>query len=93
MGQAETALTARLATLWTKISVLAVGIHVESLASIMGGRRAAPWAMARHIVEAAFWWPKADTGRYGDYNNRCRSSVERGVDAGQTVEHIETSRN
>ena len=79
-------------TLDEKVGVIADDIHVESLAGIMGGDATAVGDGTRHIyVEAAFWWPKAIAGRSRRYNFSTDAGhrFERGVDAGQTVEHIE----
>jgi len=46
---------------------------------------------AHVYVEAAFWWPKAIAGRSRRYNFSTDAGhrFERGVDPGNTVEHIE----
>ena len=75
-----------------KVGVIADDLHVESLAGIMGGNATAVGDGTRHVyVEAAFWWPKAIAGRSRRYNFSTDAGhrFERGVDAGNTVEHIE----
>jgi phenylalanyl-tRNA synthetase beta chain len=79
-------------TLDEKVGVIADDMHVESLAGIMGGDATAVGDGTRHIyVEAAFWWPKSIAGRSRRYNFSTDAGhrFERGVDAGNTVEHIE----
>jgi phenylalanyl-tRNA synthetase beta chain len=75
-----------------QVGVIADDAQVESLAGIMGGDATAVSDDTRHIyVEAAFWWPKAIAGRSRRYNFSTDAGhrFERGVDPGQTVEHIE----
>ena len=75
-----------------KVGVIADAMQVESLAGIMGGDATAVTDDTKHIyVEAAFWWPKAIAGRSRRYNFSTDAGhrFERGVDPGQTVEHIE----
>ncbi|ABM38150.1 phenylalanine--tRNA ligase subunit beta [Polaromonas naphthalenivorans] len=75
-----------------KVGVIADENQVESLAGIMGGDATAVSDETKHVyVEAAFWWPKAIAGRSRRYNFSTDAGhrFERGVDAGQTVEHIE----
>jgi phenylalanyl-tRNA synthetase beta chain len=75
-----------------KVGVIADDIQVESLAGIMGGDATAVSDDTKNVyVEAAFWWPKAIAGRSRRYNFSTDAGhrFERGVDPGQTVEHIE----
>ncbi|WP_096696403.1 phenylalanine--tRNA ligase subunit beta [Polaromonas sp. AER18D-145] len=75
-----------------KVGVIADDSQVESLAGIMGGDATAVSDETKHVyVEAAFWWPKAIAGRSRRYNFSTDAGhrFERGVDPGQTVEHIE----
>jgi len=75
-----------------KVGVIADDNQVESLAGIMGGDATAVSDDTKNIyVEAAFWWPKAIAGRSRRYNFSTDAGhrFERGVDAGQTVEHLE----
>jgi len=75
-----------------KVGVIADDIQVESLAGIMGGDATAVSDDTQHVyVEAAFWWPKAIAGRSRRFNFSTDAGhrFERGVDPGQTVEHIE----
>jgi phenylalanyl-tRNA synthetase beta chain len=75
-----------------KVGVIADAREVESLAGIMGGDHTAVSDDTRNIyVEAAFWWPEAVMGRGRRYNFSTDAGhrFERGVDASQTVEHIE----
>jgi hypothetical protein len=63
----------------------AVGIHVSLWPASQG--RETPLHRGRwHATssKAAFWWPKADTNRYGDYNTGTGHQLS-GVDAGQTI--------
>jgi phenylalanyl-tRNA synthetase beta chain len=72
--------------------VIADDREVESLAGIMGGDATAVSDDTRNVyVEAAFWWPQAIQGRSRRYNFSTDAGhrFERGVDPGQTVEHIE----
>jgi hypothetical protein len=58
----------------------------------MGGDATAVSTTRSNVyVEAAFWWPKAVQGRSRRYNFSTDAGhrFERGVDPGQTVEHIE----
>ncbi|MDP3828772.1 MAG: phenylalanine--tRNA ligase subunit beta, partial [Polaromonas sp.] len=75
-----------------KVGVIADDSQVESLAGIMGGDATAVSDETKHVyVEAAFWWPKAIAGRSRRYNFSTDAGhrFERGVDPGQTVEHID----
>ncbi|CDS49904.1 Phenylalanyl-tRNA synthetase beta chain [Polaromonas sp. CG9_12] len=75
-----------------RVGVIADDHQVESLAGIMGGDATAVSDDTKNVyVEAAFWWPKAIAGRSRRYNFSTDAGhrFERGVDAGQTVEHIE----
>ncbi|MDP1886330.1 phenylalanine--tRNA ligase subunit beta [Polaromonas sp.] len=75
-----------------KVGVIADNAQVESLAGIMGGDATAVSDETKHVyVEAAFWWPRAIAGRSRRYNFSTDAGhrFERGVDPGQTVEHIE----
>ncbi len=75
-----------------KVGVIADAQQVESLAGIMGGDATAVGDDTQHVyVEAAFWWPKAIAGRSRRFNFSTDAGhrFERGVDPGQTVEHIE----
>ena len=75
-----------------KVGVIADDIQVESLAGIMGGDATSVSDDTKHVyVEAAFWWPKAIAGRSRRYNFSTDAGhrFERGVDPGNTVEHIE----
>ena len=75
-----------------KVGVIADDVQVESLAGIMGGDATAVSDDTKNVyVEAAFWWPKAIAGRSCRYNFSTDAGhrFERGVDPGQTVEHIE----
>ena len=75
-----------------KVGVIADDTQVESLAGIMGGDATAVSDSTQHVyVEAAFWWPKAVAGRSRRYNFSTDAGhrFERGVDPGNTVEHIE----
>jgi phenylalanyl-tRNA synthetase beta chain len=79
-------------TLDDKVGVIADESQVESLAGIMGGDATAVSDSTCHIyLEAAFWWPKAIAGRSRRFNFSTDAGhrFERGVDPGQTVEHIE----
>ncbi|TAM51415.1 MAG: phenylalanine--tRNA ligase subunit beta, partial [Burkholderiaceae bacterium] len=74
------------------VGVIADDVQVESLAGIMGGDATAVSDATRNVyVEAAFWWPKAIAGRSRRYNFSTEAGhrFERGVDPGQTVEHLE----
>ncbi len=75
-----------------KVGVIADDVQVESLAGIMGGDATAVSDDTKNVyVEAAFWWPKSIAGRSRRYNFSTDAGhrFERGVDPGQTVEHIE----
>lgn len=79
-------------TLDEKVGVIADESQVESLAGIMGGDATAVSDDTENVyVEAAFWWPKAIAGRSRRFNFSTDAGhrFERGVDPGQTVEHIE----
>ena len=79
-----------------RVGVIADEHQVESLAGIMGGDATAVSDDTKNVyVEAAFWWPKAIAGRSRRYNFATDAGhrFERGVDAGQTVEHIERITN
>ena len=75
-----------------KVGVIADDLQVESLAGIMGGDASSVTDHTQNVyVEAAFWWPKAMAGRSRRYNFSTDAGhrFERGVDPGQTVEHLE----
>ena len=75
-----------------KVGVIADNTQVESLAGIMGGDATSVTDDTKNVyVEAAFWWPKAIAGRSRRYNFSTDAGhrFERGVDPGQTVEHLE----
>ncbi|MDR7376359.1 phenylalanyl-tRNA synthetase beta chain [Rhodoferax ferrireducens] len=75
-----------------KVGVIADDRQVESLAGIMGGDATAVSDDTVNIyAEAAFWWPKSIAGRSRRYNFSTDAGhrFERGVDASQTVEHLE----
>ena len=75
-----------------KVGVIADDVQAESLAGIMGGAATAVSDGTRNIyVEAAFWLPTAIAGRSRRYNFSTEAAhrFERGVDAGNTVEHLE----
>ena len=75
-----------------QVGVIADEHQVESLAGIMGGNATAVSDSTQNVyVEAAFWWPAAIAGRSRRYNFATDAGhrFERGVDAGQAVEHIE----
>ena len=74
------------------MGVIADDTQVESIAGIMGGDATAVSDDTKHVyVEAAFWWPRAIAGRSRRYNFSTDAGhrFERGVDPGNTVEHIE----
>ena len=74
------------------VGVIADEAQVESLAGIMGGDSTAVSDETHNVyVEAAFWWPRAIAGRSRRFNFSTDAGhrFERGVDPGQTVEHIE----
>ena len=75
-----------------QVGVIADEQQVESLAGIMGGDATAVSDDTQNVyIEAAFWWPKAIAGRSRRYHFSTDAGhrFERGVDSGQTVEHIE----
>ena len=75
-----------------QVGVIADDQQVESLAGIMGGDATAVSDDTQNVyIEAAFWWPKAIAGRSRRYNFSTDAGHRfgRGVDPGQTVEHIE----
>ncbi|SFC32407.1 phenylalanyl-tRNA synthetase beta subunit [Polaromonas sp. OV174] len=91
-GETLKLLNGNTVTLDEKVGVIADDVQVESLAGIMGGDATAVSDDTKHVyVEAAFWWPKAIAGRSRRYNFSTDAGhrFERGVDPGQTVEHIE----
>ena len=91
-GETLTLLNGSTVMLDEKIGVIADETQVESLAGIMGGDATAVSDNTQNIyVEAAFWWPKAIAGRSRRYNFSTDAGhrFERGVDPGNTVEHIE----
>ena len=91
-GETLKLLNGNTVTVDEKVGVIADDAQVESLAGIMGGDATAVSDDTQHVyVEAAFWWPKAIAGRSRRYNFSTDAGhrFERGVDPGQTVEHIE----
>ena len=91
-GETLKLLNGNTVTVDEKVGVIADDVQVESLAGIMGGDATAVSDNTRHVyVEAAFWWPKAIAGRSRRYNFSTDAGhrFERGVDPGNTVEHIE----
>ena len=91
-GETLKLLNGNTATVDEKVGVIADDTQVESLAGIMGGDATAVSDDTKHVyVEAAFWWPKAIAGRSRRYNFSTDAGhrFERGVDPGNTVEHIE----
>jgi phenylalanyl-tRNA synthetase beta chain len=91
-GESLKLLNGSTVTVDEKVGVIADEAQVESLAGIMGGDATAVSDATRHVyVEAAFWWPKAIAGRARRYNFSTDAGhrFERGVDPGQTVEHLE----
>ena len=91
-GESLKLLNGNTVTVDEKVGVIADEAQVESLAGIMGGDATAVSDATRHVyVEAAFWWPKAIAGRSRRYNFSTDAGhrFERGVDPGQTVEHLE----
>ncbi len=91
-GETLKLLNGNTVTLDEKVGVIADDIQVESLAGIMGGDATAVSDDTKNVyVEAAFWWPKAIAGRSRRYNFSTDAGhrFERGVNPGQTVEHIE----
>ncbi|MBH1957791.1 MAG: phenylalanine--tRNA ligase subunit beta [Burkholderiales bacterium] len=91
-GETLKLLNGNTVTVDEKVGVIADDVQVESLAGIMGGDATAVSNSTENIyVEAAFWWPKAIAGRSRRFNFSTDAGhrFERGVDASQTVEHIE----
>ena len=91
-GETLKLLNGSIVTLDEKVGVIADESQVESLAGIMGGDATAVSDDTENVyVEAAFWWPKAIAGRSRRFNFSTDAGhrFERGVDPGQTVEHIE----
>ena len=91
-GEQLKLLNGTVVTLDEKVGVIADDAQVESLAGIMGGDVTAVSDDTQHIyIEAAFWWPKSIAGRSRRFNFSTDAGhrFERGVDPGQTVEHIE----
>ena len=91
-GESLKLLNGEIVTLDEKVGVIADDVQVESLAGIMGGDATAVSDDTQNIyVEAAFWWPKAIAGRSRRFNFSTDAGhrFERGVDPGQTVEHLE----
>ena len=91
-GESLKLLNGNTVTVDEKVGVIADDTQVESLAGIMGGDATAVSDDTKHVyVEAAFWWPKAIAGRSRRYNFSTDAGhrFERGVDPGNTVEHIE----
>ena len=91
-GETLKLLNGNTVTVDEKVGVIADEAQVESLAGIMGGDATAVSDDTKHVyVEAAFWWPKAIAGRSRRYNFSTDAGhrFERGVDSGNTVEHIE----
>ncbi len=91
-GETLKLLNGNTVTVDEKVGVIADDSQVESLAGIMGGDATAVSDKTLHIyVEAAFWWPKAIAGRSRRYNFSTDAGhrFERGVDPGNTVEHID----
>ena len=91
-GEQLTLLNGNTVELDGQVGVIADDLQVESLAGIMGGDATAVSDDTRDVyIEAAFWWPKAIAGRSRRYNFSTDAGhrFERGVDPGQTVEHIE----
>ncbi|MFC5523794.1 phenylalanine--tRNA ligase subunit beta [Polaromonas jejuensis] len=91
-GETLKLLNGNTVTVDEKVGVIADAVQVESLAGIMGGDATSVSDDTKHVyVEAAFWWPKAIAGRSRRYNFATDAGhrFERGVDPGQTVEHIE----
>ena len=91
-GESLKLLNGTTVTVDEKVGVIADDGQVESLAGIMGGDTTAVSSETKHVyVEAAFWWPKSIAGRSRRYNFSTDAGhrFERGVDPGQTIEHIE----
>jgi phenylalanyl-tRNA synthetase beta chain len=92
LGETLKLLNGNIVTVDEKVGVIADDSQVESLAGIMGGDATAVSDETKNVyVEAAFWWPKAIAGRSRRYNFSTDAGhrFERGVDPGNTVEHIE----
>ena len=91
-GETLKLLNGNTVTVDEKVGVIADNTQVESLAGIMGGDATSVTDDTKNVyVEAAFWWPKAIAGRSRRYNFSTDAGhrFERGVDSGQTVEHLE----
>ncbi len=91
-GESLKLLNGNTVTVDEKVGVIADEAQVESLAGIMGGDATAVSDDTKNVyVEAAFWWPKAIAGRSRRFNFSTDAGhrFERGVDPGNTVEHIE----
>lgn len=91
-GETLKLLNGNFVTVDEQVGVIADDAQIESLAGIMGGDATAVSDDTKNVyVEAAFWWPKAIAGRSRRYNFATDAGhrFERGVDPGQTVEHIE----
>ena len=91
-GETLKLLNGNTVTVDEKVGVIADDTQVESLAGIMGGDATAVSDDTKNVyIEAAFWWPKAIAGRSRRYNFSTDAGhrFERGVDSGQTLEHIE----
>jgi len=91
-GESLKLLNGNVVELDERVGVIADEHSVESLAGIMGGDATAVSDDTRNVyVEAAFWWPKAVSGRSRRYNFSTDAGhrFERGVDPSGTVEHIE----
>ena len=91
-GESLKLLNGETVTVDEKVGVIADDVQVESLAGIMGGDATAVSDDTQNVyVEAAFWWPKAIAGRSRRFNFSTDAGhrFERGVDPGQTVEHLE----
>lgn len=91
-GETLKLLNGNVVTVDESVGVIADDCQIESLAGIMGGDATAVSDDTRHVyVEAAFWWPSAITGRSRRFNFSTDAGhrFERGVDPGNTVEHIE----
>ena len=91
-GEQLKLLNGNIVTVDARVGVIADDVQVESLAGIMGGDATAVSDATRNVyVEAAFWWPKAIAGRSRHFNFSTEAGhrFERGVDPGQTVDHLE----
>lgn len=91
-GEQLKLLSGAVVTVDDKVGVIADEVQVESLAGIMGGDATAVSDDTQHIyIEAAFWWPKSIAGRSRRFNFSTDAGhrFERGVDPGNTVEHLE----